>query len=119
MIDKYENQILEDFKKLTDDVPLEIYFDPEISLMKENFIDLRRDVSLLHYEIDMYLKKKKSFIDKFQQLISKSQQLKSKIYKELKKLKYLIFNNNRIEFVENDEIDVGYFEYDKCFKVSI
>jgi glutaredoxin 2 len=87
--------------------------------MKENFIDLRRDVSLLHYEIDMYLKKNKSFIYKFQQLISKSQHLKSKIYIELKKLKYLIFNNNRIEFVEIDEIDLGYFEYDKCFKVSI
>jgi hypothetical protein len=119
IIDKYEQTCLEDFKNRTDDVPLGIFFDPEISLMKENFIDLVRDVSLLKYEIDMYLKKNTSFIDKFQQLISKSQQLKSKIYKELKKLKYLIFNNNRIEFVENDEIDLGFFEYDKCFKVSI
>ena len=51
-------------------------------------------------------------------MIKKSDYIKSKIQKELKRLKYLIFNNNKIEFIETDETELGYFEYDKCFKVS-
>lgn len=67
----------------------------------------------------MYLKQNKSDNERFQKLIQKSEYIKSKIYK-VKKSKYLIFNNNRIEFIdETNETALGYFEYDKCFKVSI
>ena len=49
----------------------------------------------------------------------KSIELQSKLHKELKKQKYLIFNNKKIQFIdETDEsTSLGYFDYDECFNV--
>jgi hypothetical protein len=47
-------------------------------------------------------------------------ELQSKLHKELKKSKSLIFNKNKIEFInESDEsTPLGYFDYDECSKVG-
>ncbi len=52
-------------------------------------------------------------------------ELQSKLNKELKKAKYLIFNNKKIVFINEITADesivtpLGYFDYDECFKVSL
>ncbi len=49
-------------------------------------------------------------------------ELQSKLNKELKKAKYLIFNNKKIVFINEITAIVtplGYFDYDECFKVSL
>ena len=48
-----------------------------------------------------------------------SLELQSKLHKELKRAKDLIFNNKKIQFIdETDEsTSLGYFDYDECFNV--
>jgi len=102
IIDKYEQTCMEYFKN----------FDAEFNVLVHN-------VASLHNEIDTYLKENKSNNKKFQKIIQDFEDDKFQINKELKKLKNLIFNKNKIEFIETGETNLGHFEYDKCFKVSI
>jgi len=52
----------------------------------------------------------------------KSIEFQSKLNKELKKTKDLIFNNNKIEFIDNTDesitTSIGYFDYEERFNVS-
>jgi hypothetical protein len=74
--------------------------------MKAKFNDLSDHVSCIQRVIDRYQKENQTNNDSFQKIIKDYDDLKFEINKELKKLKNLIFNSNKIE-------------YDKCFKVSI
>jgi len=112
IIDKYEQTCLEDFKNRTDFVYLKFFFDSEIFPMKAKFNDLSDHVSCIQRVIDRYLKENQANNDSFLKIIKDYDDLKFEINKELKKLKNLIFNSNKIEFVENDETYLGYFEYD-------
>ncbi len=118
IIDKYEQTCLEDFKNRTYDIPQRVFFDQNIFFMIDKFNELRLDIGMLRGLMDMYFKENQPNNEKFQKLIKRSEFIISRIHKELKKLKFLIFNNNKIEFIETNETELGYFEYDKCFKVS-
>jgi hypothetical protein len=89
-------------------------FSNKINTIKASF-------SQLAVEVNTFLDNKQPINeDEIKIFNLESIQLQSKLHKELNKTKDLIFNKNKIEFInETDEsTPLGYFDYDECFKVG-
>ena len=90
--------------------------------IKVSFNQLVEEADTFLNHKQAYLKQKQTNDDEIRIFNSESIELQSNLNKELKKIKNLIFNKNKIEFInETDEsimTPLGYFDYDKCYKVG-
>jgi hypothetical protein len=106
IIDKYELEYIEDFSNRI------------IEIIKPTFIEIIQETNSFLNKKQEYLIQYKTDNNQIKIFNQESEDLKSRLNKDVKKLKNLIFNNNKIEFIESiDEYLLGYIEYDKCFKV--
>lgn len=106
IIDKYELEYIEDFSNRI------------IEIIKPTFIEIIQETNSFLNKKQEYLIQYKTDNNQIEIFNQESEDLKSRLNKDVKKLKNLIFNNNKIEFIESiDEYLLGYIEYDKCFKV--
>lgn len=106
IIDKYELEYIEEFSNRI------------IEIIKPTFIEIIQETNSFLNKKQEYLIQYKTDNNQIEIFNQESEDLKSRLNKDVKKLKNLIFNNNKIEFIESiDEYLLGYIEYDKCFKV--
>lgn len=106
IIDKYELEYIEEFSNRI------------IEIIKPTFIEIIQETNSFLNKKQEYLIQYKTDNNQIKIFNQESEDLKSRLNKDVKKLKNLIFNNNKIEFIESiDEYLLGYIEYDKCFKV--
>ncbi len=108
-IDDYEKACIKEFSHKTSTV--KDSFSPLVEKVNK-FLDLKQ----------VYLKDKQINDDELRIFNLKSIEFQSKLNKELKKTKDLIFNNNKIEFIDNTDesitTSIGYFDYEERFNVS-
>jgi len=95
----------------------------------QDFLDqseiLRGRFELIVKDTIVFLNQKQEYLKQIdindeiiQIIIKESIYVKSKLNKQLKKFKNLIFNKNKIEFIESFDVSIlGFIEYDKCFTV--
>jgi len=94
----------------------------KISTMKDSFKQLVDEANTFSDIKQAYLNQEQTNDGEIRIFNLESIELQSKLNKEFKKQKYLIFNNKKIIFIdETDEsiiAPIGYFDYDECFNVG-
>jgi hypothetical protein len=106
LIDEYEKKYIKDFENKANSI-------------KQTFSGLIQETHSFIIEKREYLNQIETDDEQIKIFNLESIDLQTRLNKELKKLKNLIFNNNKIEFVASfDDNLVGFIEYDKCFTVS-
>ncbi len=93
----------------------------KIKSIKVSFNKLVEEANTFLNHKQAYLKQKQTNHDEIRIFNFESIELQSNLNKELKKIKNLIYNKNKIEFINDTDESImtplGYFDYDKCFKV--
>jgi hypothetical protein len=107
IIDKYEQTCTGDF--FTKTASIKETLNERIINKANSFLTQKQE----------YLNQIQTDDEEIEIFLNESLDLKSRLSKELIKIRNLIFNENKIEFIESlDESILGYIEYDKCFTVS-
>jgi len=104
IVDIYEKTCIEDFSIKANSI-------------KQTFNELVKETYSFINEKQAYLDQDEIDDDQIKIYITESNDFKLKLNKELIKVKNVIFNNNKIEFIESsDDTVLGFI--DKCFTVS-